>query len=46
MKNITEIKLNIAKQGDHKLQSSIPPIVKSIVDSLFDQLAFVFPAWK
>ncbi len=46
MKNITEINLNLAKQDDHTLQNKIPPIVKSIVDSLFDQLAFVFPAWK
>ena len=46
MKHISEINLNITKQDDHKLQSNIPPVVKSIVDSLFDQLAFVFPAWK
>ena len=46
MKHLTEINLNIAKQDDHTLQNKIPPIVKSIVDSLFDQLAFVFPAWK
>ena len=46
MKNLTEIKLNIAKRDDHSLQNQIPPIVKSIVDSLFDQLAFVFPAWR
>jgi hypothetical protein len=46
MKNITEINLNLTKQDDHTLQNKIPPVVKSIVDNLFDQLAFVFPAWK
>ena len=46
MKNLTEIKLNMTKRDDHSLQNQIPPIVKSIVDSLFDQLAFVFPAWR
>ena len=46
MKNITEINLDLSKQGDHSLQNKVPPIVKTIVDSLFDQLAFVFPAWK
>jgi hypothetical protein len=48
MKDISNVinNLNLAKQGDHTLQNKVPPIVKSIVDSLFDQLAFVFPAWK
>ncbi len=38
--------LDLTKIGDHSLQNKVPPIVKTIVDSLFDQLAFVFPAWK
>lgn len=48
MKNISTVmnNLNITKQDDHTLQNKVPPIVKTIVDSLFDQLAFVFPAWK
>jgi len=48
MKNILNVinNLNLAKRDDHTLQNKVPPIVKSIVDSLFDQLAFVFPAWK
>lgn len=48
MKDISNVinNLNITKQDDHTLQNKVPPIVKSIVDSLFDQLAFVFPAWK
>ena len=48
MKDISSVvnNLNITKQDDHQLQNKVPPIVKSIVDSLFDQLAFVCPAWK
>jgi len=38
--------LDLTKIGDHALQNKVPPIVKTIVDSLFDQLAYVFPAWK
>ena len=46
MKDISTVvnNLNITKQDDHTLQNKVPPIVKSIVDRLFDQLAFVFPA--
>ncbi len=48
MKELSNVlnKLDLSKQGNHSLQNNVPPIVKSIVDSLFDQLAFVFPAWK
>ena len=48
MKELSNVinNLNLAKRDDHTLQNKVPPIVKSIVDSLFDQLAFVFPAWK
>jgi len=48
MKNLSKIinNLDLAKKDDHTLQNHIPPVVKSIVDSLFDQLAFVFPAWR
>ena len=48
MKNLSKIinNLDLTKQDDHTLQNKIPPVVKSIVDSLFDQLAFVFPACK
>ncbi|PHR55949.1 MAG: hypothetical protein COA43_14615 [Robiginitomaculum sp.] len=48
MKNMSTIinNLDLSKQGDHSLQNKVPPIVKTIVDSLFDQLAFVFPAWR
>jgi len=48
MKNLSKIigNLDLTKQDDHSLQNKIPPVVKTIVDSLFDQLAFVFPAWK
>lgn len=48
MKDISNVlnNMDLSKQGDHTLQNKVPPIVKSIVDSLFDQLAFVFPAWK
>lgn len=48
MKKLSTVinKLDLSKAGDHSLQNKVPPIVKSIVDSLFDQLAFVFPAWK
>ena len=48
MKNISNVinNLDLSKKDDHTLQNNVPPIVKTIVDSLFDQLAFVFPAWK
>lgn len=48
MKDISNVinNLNITKQDDHTLQNKVPPIVKTIVDDLFKQLAFVFPAWK
>ena len=48
MKDISNLvnRLDLTKKDDHSLQNKIPPIVKTIVDSLFDQLAFVFPAWK
>ena len=48
MKDLSNIlnNLDLSKQGDHSLQNKVPPIVKSIVDDLFKQLAFVFPAWK
>jgi len=48
MKDLTKIinNLDLSKKEDHQLQNKVPPIVKTIVDSLFDQLAFVFPAWK
>lgn len=48
MKELSKVinNLNLTKKDDHTLQNKVPPIVKSIVDSLFDQLAFVFPAWK
>jgi hypothetical protein len=38
--------LNLTKVSGHELQNQIPPIVKTIVDELFKQLAFVFPAWR
>jgi len=49
MKDLTKIigNLDLTKDsGGHELQNQVPPIVKTIVDSLFDQLSFVFPAWK
>lgn len=48
MKNISTVinNLDLTKIGDHSLQNKVPPIVKTIVDSLFEQLAFVFPAWR
>ena len=48
MKNLSNVinNLDLSKKDDHSLQNKVPPIVKTIVDSLFDQLAFVFPAWK
>ena len=48
MKDISTLvnRMDLAKKDDHSLQNKVPPIVKTIVDSLFDQLAFVFPAWK
>ena len=48
MKDISNLvnRLDLTKKDDHSLQNKIPPIVKTIVDSLFEQLAFVFPAWK
>lgn len=48
MKNLSTVinNLDLTKVSDHKLQNQVPPIVKTIVDSLFDQLAFVFPAWR
>jgi len=39
-------RLDLTKNAGHELQSSIPAMVKTIVDDLFDQLAFIFPAWK
>lgn len=38
--------LDLTRQDNHSLQNKIPPVVKTIVDDLFEQLAFVFPAWK
>ena len=48
MKNLSTVinNLDLTKKDDHSLQNKVPPIVKTIVDSLFDQLAYVFPAWK
>jgi len=48
MKDLSTLvnKLDLTNPDSHKLQSQIPEVVKTIVDSLFDQLAFVFPAWK
>lgn len=48
MKNISNVinDLDLSKKDDHLLQNKVPQIVKTIVDNLFDQLAFIFPAWK
>lgn len=48
MKKLTIIakSLDLTKNHGHELQNQVPIIVKTIVDNLFDQLAFVYPAWK
>ncbi len=47
MKKLSQIAKTYApgNQPGHELQNTIPPECKQIVDSLFAQLPYIFPAW-
>lgn len=45
-KGLNRRKFSEIYSGKHDLQNNINPMVKSIVDKVFDQLTLIFPAWE